>query len=453
METEKAKSNSKFKLWLGLAAAVMVLLFAANLIIGNMLEKELAQNIEQKLKKIEQPIDFTYESLNVNPLFAQITFKEGLVKLDDPGSKMDIKWDKSVYQVSYADLFNLINEPEFKIDKVQSLDTKFDDLEITGMVNGKEKFDYLFSFSDLGIKFNGDLSRQTLKKNPQNFLKHNQNLELSFSDFEMDLPRLFNKILINSNLQEKLFKLGEVNLILDYTADNKNIKIEETVDSSYSSGNLAGDIKLLGENVENITGMRLDLQSKGDFEINNLKWGLAEKTGKYTIKKISGNSEFEIDREINFADHVKGDNMFFGNAKYDFNLEGLKIQTAGNLKQKLSANPFVMMSGINISEILLNNLNFIYQITNKEMRIKEAKLDSSVVDADGIATLELNNQYPNLSKINNFEVKLSDFKGNLRTLFEGIESNMGVYLPREGDAVVLKMKGTFANPQIKGVHY
>jgi hypothetical protein len=30
---------------------------------------------------------------------------------------------------------------------------------------------------------------------------------------------------------------------------------------------------------------------------------------------------------------------------------------------------------------------------------------------------------------------------------------MGVSLPRDGDAIVLEMKGTFAQPQIKGLHY
>ena len=453
MKTKTAKSDNKLKFSLAVVIILIVILFAVNWIVGNIMENKLAQNIEKSLKELEQPINFSYQQLDVNPIFAQASFKNGKLQLENSRNPINIQWDQAVYKSSYADLLNLMSEENFRIDKIHALKTNFDNLKISGAVQEAEYFDYLFTFSELKLDFNGKLSRQELKEKPSQILAHNQNLELSFKDFELDFPSLFDKILINSNLQEKLLNLDEVNLNVDYTADNKNIKIKEVVNSSYSSGKLTGNIKLLGTNVKEITGMRLDLESTGQFDAKNLKWGLSDQTGKYTIDKLYGKSEFELEREVNFDNYVKGESIMLGESDYDFNLEGLKMQFAGRLKEKLSANPLVMMSGININEIMVNNFNMSYQTNNQEMKIEKAKLDSSLVDAEGAADLELNNQYPDLSKINTLELKLSDFKGNLRKIFEGLEKRMGISLPREGDAVVLEVKGTFANPRVKGVHY
>jgi hypothetical protein len=112
-----------------------------------------------------------------------------------------------------------------------------------------------------------------------------------------------------------------------------------------------------------------------------------------------------------------------------------------------------MRTGIDINQIMINSLNLNYQTSDQQIKIEQGKLDSSLVDANIRADLKLNDQYPNLSKINDFKVELSNFTGNLRNLFETMETRMGVSLPRDGDAIVLEMKGTFAQPQIKGLHY
>ncbi|MBM7555442.1 hypothetical protein [Halanaerobacter jeridensis] len=453
MKTGTQESTSKVKLVLGLAVVLIVLLLMANWIVGNIMEKRLAENIDKSLQDEAPKLNFDYKKIAVNPMLAQVTFKDGTVKYNDGEVLSNFKWDKSVYKGSYADLFNLVNNQPDTINKLHTLKTDFNNLKISGQIKGSNPFDFVFLFSQVGLNFNGTLLQEELENNPEKILNHNQKLKLSISDFEMDFPKFFEEILINSNLQEKLLNLNKLDLALDYNATNKVIEIKETVDSSHSSGELVGDVKLLGTDVSDIKGMQLDLESQGQFKVENLKWGQADKTGQYTINKIAGNSEFEIDRQLNFTDYVKNQNMILGESNYEVNLEGLKIQIAGSLKNKLTINPLVMMSGINISEIIVNNLNLAYQTNNRQIRIQKAKLNSSIVDADMKADLQFNNQYPELSKINDFKVKLSDFKGNLRRIFESIENRMGASLPREGDAIVLEMKGTFDQPQIKGVHY
>lgn len=453
MKPETQQSNNKVKIILGVVVFLIAALLIANWIVGNILEKKLAKNINKSLEEMEPKLDFDYENLQVNPMLAQASFKEGQVKYNEGPGVINFKWDKSVYQGSYADLFNLISENPAAIQELHKAKTDFNNLEITGELKAPNSFDFMFSFAELNLDFKGKLVREELKQAPEKFLQHNQQLTFTLSEFEMDFPKLFDQILINSNLQKKLLNLSKVDITLDYTADDKVIEVKETVDSSHSSGELAGDIKLLGTDVSNINGMKLDLESKGQFEVTNLKWGRANQTGKYTIDKLYGKSEFEIDRQVNFVDYVEKENMILGESSYEVSLEGLKAQFAGSLKQNLTANPLVRMAGINTSQIMVNNLNLIYQTNKRQIRVEKGKLNSSLVDADLKAELKLNNQYPSLSQINNFKVKLSDFKGNLRRLFEGMESRMGVSLPREGDAIVLEMKGTFDQPQIRGVHY
>jgi hypothetical protein len=453
MKAKIKESNPKFKIGLSILITLCLLLLIANWIIGNMIEDELAQNIEQTIAQREENIDFDYDQLQVNPILAQVSFKNGAVKLDDSNAVVNMNWDEVVYKGGYRDLFNLLSEEETQINKIHTLKTDFDNLEIAGEIKGEEKFDFVFSFGQLGLDFDGLLSREELNNNPEEILNHNHQFEFSGANFEIDFPILFEQILINSNLQEKLLTLNKINLDLNYRADNKTITVEQTVDTSNSSSQLDGDIKLVGPTVEELTGIKLDLKSDGEYEVENLRWGQANKTGKYTIDKLYGRSEFEIDRIINIANDSGPPAMIVGDSNYDFNLEGLQVEVAGGVKEKLKTNPLVMMTGIDINQIMINSLNLNYQTSDQQIKIEQGKLDSSLVDANIRADLKLNDQYPNLSKINDFKVELSNFTGNLRNLFETMETRMGVSLPRDGDAIVLEMKGTFAQPQIKGLHY
>ena len=453
MKTKTQNSTTKFKLMLGLVIVLLMGLLVANWTVGNIMEEKLAQNLDKSLENTAPNFSLNYEQLVVNPMLAEVTFKNTALKYEDAEAFIDFNWDKSVYKASYADLFNLVYNQADTIDQLHSLKTDFNNVKISGELKGKKPFDFIFSFAKVGLDFDGTLSKKELSNNPEQILTHNQNLKVAISDFEMDSPKFFNKILINSNVQEKLLNLDQLNLNLDYKADDKIVKVKETINSSHSKGELMGDIKLLGKDMNNIKGMKLDLESKGQFEVTNLKWGQAEKTGQYSIDKLSGNSEFEIDREVIFSDYVQKENMILGESESEIDLENLKIQFAGALKNRLFSNPIVMLSGINTNEIIVDNINLDYQTKNRQVRIEKGKLNSSVVDADFTADLKLNNQYPNLSRINNSNIKLSDFKGNLRRLFEGFESRMGLSFPREGDAIVLEIKGTFAQPRIKGIHY
>ncbi|MFO7819804.1 MAG: hypothetical protein R6V17_06140 [Halanaerobacter sp.] len=446
------RSNQKFKLIVGAVVVIVGLLFTANWIIGNILEQKLAQSIDESIEEKDEEVDFNYEELKVNPILAQITLQNSSLEYSELNSLMNFTWDKAVYKGDYNDLINLISGEADKIDELHSLQIDFDNLKFSGEVKGESGFDFLFSFGQLGVDFDGSLVLEDLDNDFKEILAHDQKLHFRGSDFRVDFPKLFDEILINSNLQEKLLNLAQIDLNLDYRADNKVIKIKETVDSSHSTGELAGAIKLLGTELNNITGMEIDLESNSEFEAKDLKWGLANKTGRYTVDNVSAKSDFAIDRKINFADYDK-DDVILGASDYKINLEGLKAKFEGSLKDRLSSNMLVMISGLDISEVMIDQLDLNYQTDNQRIRIKDSKLYSSLFNADINADLKMNNQSLALSKINNLKVNLTDLQGNLGMLVKGMESRMDISLPREGDAIVLKVKGTFAQPQIKGVHY
>lgn len=452
MEMETQRSNQKVKLIVGIVVVIVGLLFAANWIIGNILEQKLAQNIDKSIEKKDEEIDFSYEELKVNPILAQITLQNSSLEYNELNSLMNFTWDKAVYKGSYSDLINLISGEADQINKLHSLEMDFDNLKFSGEVKDESNFDFLFSFGQLGIDFDGALALKDLDNDFKKILAHNQKFHFRGSDFRVDFPNLFDKILINSNLQEKLLNLAQIDLNLDYRADNKVIKIKETVDSNHSTGELTGAIKLLGAELNNITGIEIDLESNSEFEVKDLKWGLANKTGRYTVDKVSAQSDFAIDRKIDFAEYNK-DALLLGRSDYKIDLKGLKAEFDGRLKERLSSHPVVMISGIDINEIMVDDLNLDYQTDDRRVQLKDSNLNSSLFDADIKADIVMNNQDSALSKINNFKVKLTDLQGNLGMLVKGMESRMGISLPREGDAIVLKVKGTFAQPQIKGIHY
>ena len=93
MKTKTEKSDGKLKIALSLVVVLMVILFAVNWIVGNIMEKQLAKNIEKSLKELEQPINFSYKKLDVNPIFAQASFKNGELQFEDSRTQINIQWE------------------------------------------------------------------------------------------------------------------------------------------------------------------------------------------------------------------------------------------------------------------------------------------------------------------------------------------------------------------------
>ena len=452
MKIETQKQNNKVKWILGLVFSLVAALFLANWIIGNILEQRLAQNIDDSLAEMEPQFTFDYENLTVNPILAQVIFNDAAFKTKDERGVIKFSWDESSYKSSYIDLWNLMQRDLKVNQKLHNLKADFNNLKISGEFSEYSNSAFIFTFSELGIDFKGTLTKKDLTQTPEKILANDQKLQLTIADFEIDLPQIFDQILLKSNLQEKLLKLTEANLMIAYNSEDRLISVKETLASSYSSAKLAGDIKLIGPNINDLKAVKFDLESDGDFAVKDLKWGIANQTGRYTIEEISGKSDFNLDHKIDLANYEAGD-MILGNSDYTINLTGLKAKFSGTLKDNLTANPLVRMSGLEMNKILVDKLNLAYQTDERQIRLTEGNLASSLFDAKLNFNLEYNNQIPDLSQINNFRLELNNFKGDLRELLKMAEYRMGVSLPRSEDAVVLEVKGTFGQPKIKGIDY
>ncbi|WP_018247330.1 hypothetical protein [Orenia marismortui] len=443
---------NKKKIVIGVILFLIIGLMVANWYIGNMAERKLEDRITKEMKEADASFKLEYDDLKVNPILAKVTYNN-LVLSDEEGT-VYIYADKLTTKLSYSDLVELGRAGELK--ELHTLDINLSNLNLEVY----EDMVYAIDFEDIDLNFEGLIPLQHLEKEAQVFSDEKQQLSLAVNGLKLDLPIAFKEMLGSSELEQKFTEVDEISFDISYNPDKKEISVQNyKIDSPLVVANVSEVFHYSGDRLENLTIK--DLSGEGDFEFrgNGMQFGEASTVGRYTLGNIKSSSEFnnnlnqrimkEAPQDIKTAWVESWKNL--GEGKADFKLEGFKVELDGQLKERLSYHPLVLMTGIDISEIALDNWEISYSIEDNNMDIDKWKLDSSIIDLDISGDLNINKDNIKLSQINDLEVRIGDLTPNMKMILKRFEMRLGQEFPSDGEDILLELSGPLGKPNIKGL--
>ncbi|OCL27940.1 hypothetical protein U472_01690 [Orenia metallireducens] len=447
--------DKKNKILLGTIVALIVIILGANWYVGNIVEDRLTESLELKLKKDGIPFDVEYSKVSANPLLSQVTYNQVVMKVKNYKDGY-ISSDKIVVKLPYQDSFALAKEDELK--ELHGLVAQIDNLRIEDRLE-----DLSADFNDLNIDYKGQLSVEELNDDSAQLLQDKQAIAISFTGFNVKLPKNIRQNLSSPELERKLTGIDEFILDINYDPDKKEIKINNyKVDAPLFFGEASETIHYSGNNLKDLEITGISGEGNFEFKGDGVEFGDAETTGRYTLGNITTNSKFNstykqklIRNDITnpkdvinvWADSIKN----IGDGEYNFTLGGFKAEFAGRLKERLSYNPIVFMSGIDLNNISLDEITINYKVDNNNINISQGKVNSSIIDIDLTGNLDINRDNLGDSSITTLILRVAKLNDNLKELIRMLEVRMGQEFPREGDDILLDISGTFANPKIEGM--
>ena len=420
----------KAKIFVPLIFTLVVTFFTGNWIYGNISAKKLDLYLQQ-FPDTSRP---QYTELKVNPLCSKITFKN--FSLVYPNSKYKIESDVLDVKIKHREAMEISKTQ--RVDKLTDLVLDFKNAKLS------EYDQLIFTGENVKIDFDGVMSRQKYQEINVKFPDEKQQLSLKIEDGAWLQHNVkndwFTSFLIGSNKIE----YANIQILLDQA--NHTLAVEKfkiNTEALQMEGNAKVNYAGQGLNdfVASQINMRYDLSSD-----DQLNWGESRAGGKYSLQSF--NSAFEGELNMDGNRDVKSSSS---KVNFSLNFKDLNIEYDGKSGSGMEAQ--LMMLGLKQEDLRVNELAFNTHISDGRFIVDNAKLVMPLLVATLNADIKLHGVNMDSTEIETMEMRIANIDPNLLSSLANIERTFGFSIPRDGDDIVLEIKGSLEHPQIKGIHY
>lgn len=412
------------------ALILSVVFFTGNWIYGNISAKKLDLYLQQF------PINSRpqYSDLKVNPLCSKITFEN--FSLDYPNSKFKIESDVLYVKIKHREAMEISRTQ--RVDKLTRLGLDFENAKLTGYDEP------IFIGKNVRINFEGNMSRQKYQEMSVNFPGEKQQLSLEIEDGAwMQQPIKHNwltRFLMGSNKMD----YADIQIGLNHAENTIDVeKIKINTGALQMEGN--AKVNYAGQGLDDFVPSQINMkyELKSDDQLN---WGESSAGGKYSLQSFSSTFEGELTLDEN---HDLKSSL--SKANFSVNLKDLKVDYDGESGSGMEAQ--LMMLGLKQEDLSVDELAFNAKISDGRCIVDNAKLVLPVLVATLNADIKLYGVNMDSTEIETMEMRIASIEPNLQSSLVSFERTFGFRIPRDGDDILLQIKGSLEKPQIKGIHY
>lgn len=418
--------------------AVVVILTLVILVINwhfaQIISQEVEAEIDRQIRADNNIKDITYSNLAVNPLFTSMSFEELSIVED----KFIIAAEDIEFKFGLRDIINLVQDDLNEFEELN----KFN-LEVKNLNYGFKQEENAIKVSDLEASFNGYFTAEMLDE-IEDIFAYDQNLDFSVAEVSFSAADEFEELLFDAETANKLFNIDQLAFKLAYDAQNRTLaiddsKIDTPIIETESSTKYYFDQDYQFDNLNFDNNLLLKVESKGYLKIDgeDLAWGDPYLTGRYSIDRIKGDSEF--DSEIVY------DNLITiltspSQSEAEFLLEGFKVDFAGELREEMQDNPLLFMFGIGLDDFKIEQWRINLK-NNLEEVITESEFRTPLLNKGFNFELTIDEQKPEMSKVKDLEVEFSGLHPSLNMILLEIAQPLGISLRQEGGSILFNRQG------------
>jgi len=421
----------KTKIILPVIVVLFVAVLVANGIYGARIAKEIDANLKSMIAENELSGEITYLKVKVNPLFSKVRIAEVNVAVTDENGSFSC--ESVDIDVPYKEVLRWTESEE--LEEINSFKITL----VKPQLNGREA-GVSVEFSDLVVDFDGELSKADFENLAVQFPDKKQKIELSFSDLKVKFPENGVRAPLISQLQEQFSDIDAGNYTLVYNPDSKEINVPEfSIESPVISYNGHALFKYEGNNSREFKPKTVDMKSSMRLEPKHFEW--EDENG--------GKGEFQLDKLVfNTNTNVSFDNKTFPQGDMNIDLKNLVVNyDKGNVNNGNS------MLNLSVKDLDIKSLKFNYHMDKEKLSITDSRIESSLLEADIYAEVDIDDSNPANSIITEAKVTVHKLGPDLEKLVSGLEMQMGKELPRENGAIVLELSGKLGRPTIKGFEF
>lgn len=408
---------------------LIISVFAGNWILGSIASRKL----DERLTKLPDHIKVEYSELKVNPLWSSITLKK--ISYTNPNSGYTIQSEVLRVKMKYKEALEIFKNG--KLESLSKLDLDFDHFKLS---NNKEM--YLLG-EDMIINFDGYLSQKDLKALQHKFPDENQNLSINLQNAEVSKVQLEDGRMNGALNKLTTIKSAELNMALRPKA--KRLDFERI---NIDAGDLMFDADVnmdyQGEGIEGFSAKMVDLRYNTQLT-DGVEWG-EEGEAKFTLQEFDSSFDgifnYDEDGELKGAPEK---------AKFSLKLKDLGMQFEGSEKQQMEAQ--LSMLGLKSQDLFVTELTIQADIKDGRCEIKNTNLNLSVFEASLDAALILDENKVEGSDIEQMQMRISSINPKLNEAVSNLANTFGFKIPRDGDDILLEVRGSLSKPQVKGIHY
>ncbi|MFW6035183.1 MAG: zinc-ribbon domain-containing protein [Halothermotrichaceae bacterium] len=450
---ENKKSSSGWKkyslIFAGIVAVLLIVGLIVNTYLGNQMKDDVETVLSEQIQKIESDeytdVSMDYDDVKVNPLLRKVTISDVSLATKDSYEDVSFKIDELSTTTSYDNIKKILDG-----ETLEEIDTFSFVLKKPYMAYESywgETFD--LSFDDVSVDFDGYLGAE-IERDPNILFDKDQKFDVSVKGAKFSSPEfasMYDQDMIN--IINTFTEYDEISFCFQHDSKNKLLKMEDIkvtnsvvdLDTSYS-------MKYSGNNMYDAELVNYQIGSDFNLSVSDLSWGNASDYGKFTLDSIELDSK--SDGVINIQQHGYYSQPSMPEGEYSLAINGFDIEFAGTAKndfQEMLRWQFGVQDP-DISKIELNELTLNYNMKDNKLEVFDSNLDSSLMDADLVADIDMNQQYIDDSKINQMKIEISNYHQMFEPMIRNLEASMGS-LDRDGDTIMLDFEGTLGWPELK----
>lgn len=410
------------------------LVLVGNWVYGNVLAHKIEDRLLHLAKSMDDELLIEFDEVHVNPLLSKLQLR-GLTISKMDGRKL-ATGQTVILDMPYREAIRLVNRKH--IDELNSLKLKVEQLQV--YVLGEDKL----VVDNLQITFSGQLSKEDIHSIQTAFPDEKQRLRiqakgvefsqtpwmdaLGFTKEQIASINHFDQLLVDCQLlpQQSQLELMKFQLNSDFIDCQSN-----------------GVLNYRGEGLKNTKVEKSESSFKLHLKEKGLTWGDAETTGRFSLDKL----DIESDAVVVYHDSVPS----VESQKSHILLENLTLEYAGKKQAQLEAQTALL--GLKMDKITVSRLAINSNLVDNRLTITDSELQSSVMNIDLNAKVNISPDAPSASQIEAATLILSNLAPGIQNGLATFELMTMQSLPRKGNDIVLEMNGALARPNIKGLRY
>ena len=444
-EKQNSSNLKKYSfIFIGIILAIVVVGLVGNIYIGMKMEKEINDVLSKEIRIIEgqqnNEISINYGDIKVNPLFRKINISDLSLKSNDSYLNLEYNTGEISIKTSYNNLKKLINEKP--INKLETFSINLDQSNIFYESDWDDVFFHL-GFDEIAVAFNGQISKE-IEEDPNLLLYSDQNIDISFKGAKVYTDE-FEKEYGPAKLAiiNKFNNYDEISFSLNHDSGSKQFKIKDIkIKNTFLDLYTNFVMQYRGNDFDNIKLVNYQIGNNFNFTVSDLSWGNANDYGKFTLDNFELKTNTENIVDIKHYEYYSEPSIPEG--KFNLKLNGFDVKLEGQAKedyQKLLSYEFGIKTN-DIPKIEVDELNLNYFVKNNNMEI-DSKLDSTILDANLIGNIDINQKYFNDSKINQLKLEITDYHNMFNPMVSQLERVLGNIHDEEN--IVLNFQGRIGN--------
>ncbi|MBS2212345.1 hypothetical protein KEM09_13095 [Carboxylicivirga mesophila] len=415
--------------------ALLILVFTGNWVYGNILSKKIEDRILLLSKSVNDRLVVKFDHVKVNPLLSKLQLK-GLQVTTVEGQEL-AQGEKVVLDMPYNEAIRLLNGK--KVDELKALKLKVDNLRVgIDEAGGELLLGHLF------IDFNGAINKADIQTIQTAFPSVNQRLRVQAKDVTLGQTPWLHALGFNPEQIKDVNQFNELSIECELQPLQSQLKLVKfNLDADWLDCQSSGVLNYVGEGLTNAKAKKAESSFNLKLKQNGMTWGDATTNGKFSLDKLSIKSDAVVD--------YSGSTPSVQSQSSHILLENLSVEYAGTKRAQLEAQTALL--GLKMDKITVGKLAINSVLANDWLTITDSELQSSFMDIDLNAKVNVSSEAPGASQIESATLIVSNLAPGIQNGLSTFELMTMQSLPRNGDAIILEMTGPVSRPVIKGLRY